>query len=224
MPDKKILVLGTGQYARPFAHLGDITLVNPMKWVDDGIGQTIKYDLVVFTGGEDVSPMMYGYPFAHANTHSNIPRDMAEKSIYNLCLLYRIPKVGICRGAQFLTVMNYGQLVQDCSNHAISGTHMITTQDKRSLPVTSTHHQMMVPGAGSEILAYAEGLSDRYENGSNQPYRPILPTINGKIFKEPEVVWHPLTRSLAVQYHPEYMDDESEGWKYFQHLLEEYVL
>ena len=53
-------------------------------------------DVVVFTGGEDVDPSLYGCDKVHF-TYSNKERDLAEKAIFEsvkptqLCL-------GICRG------------------------------------------------------------------------------------------------------------------------------
>ena len=53
-------------------------------------------DVVLFTGGEDVDPSLYGKK-RHARTFSNLSRDLEEKSIFEkvkpnqLCL-------GICRG------------------------------------------------------------------------------------------------------------------------------
>lgn len=43
-----------------------------------------------------------------------------------------------------------------------------------------------------------------------------------RVVTEPEVVYYPDTKSLAVQCHPELMDSSSSGWQYFQSLLEEY--
>lgn len=61
------------------------------------------------------------------------------------------------------------------------------------------------------------GLSDVYETGEG-----VLTFKHPQ--KEPEAVWFINTDFLAVQYHPEYMNHDSDGWRYYQGLLEEYVL
>lgn len=225
MTSKRILVLGGGQYARPFTDHGVVEMMNPKSF---DTSELCNYNLVVFTGGADVSPRMYGERWNHQNTHWDWERDVAEKYIFDLCVKHKIPQVGICRGAQFLCVANHGTLVQDVDNHAVSGTHrMNCVHPKPSLqviPVTSTHHQMMFPMGTFTILGYAPGLSSHYEDGTERNFKPEFPKDMYGDLMEPEVVWYPINRSLAVQYHPEYMADDTKGWKYFQFLLEEYVL
>lgn len=211
----KILVLGAGIYARPFEKHGDCRLVQPHALPDEFSWPEVK--MVVFTGGEDVDPELYG-DYKHQSTVSNINRDKIEVEFFKMAFLYGVPMVGICRGSQFLTVMNGGKLVQDCGNHAIQGTHTIHAKGKvNTIDVTSTHHQMMIPEGDFNILAYANGLSSWYQKGN------IKVTPKSKV-EEPEVVWYPNSASLAVQYHPEYMEDDSQGYQYFQELLEDYIL
>jgi gamma-glutamyl-gamma-aminobutyrate hydrolase PuuD len=77
-------------------------------------------DLIQFTGGADVSPMLYGEP-KHPRTYCDPNRDQHEANIFwnNIDK----PKAGICRGGQFLNVMSGGSMWQDVDNHAIGGTH-----------------------------------------------------------------------------------------------------
>lgn len=52
-------------------------------------------DLVCFTGGEDISPSLYGEK-SLVGTHTNLSRDKREVAAWNA--YSGIPKVGICRG------------------------------------------------------------------------------------------------------------------------------
>src|SRR5690606_31443963 len=79
-------------------------------------------DLVVFCGGEDVSPRYYGQ-HPHSTTHSNEKREEKEYKLYRQAKELGIPCVVICRGKQFLHVMNGVSLYQDVDGHAIAGTH-----------------------------------------------------------------------------------------------------
>lgn len=215
--DNTILILGTANYARPFIKHGDIRLVDPTTMVPQTVPlHDVK--LVVFTGGSDVHPELYGEAI-NPKTRSYPKRDYNEQSLFDRINKRRIPCVGICRGAQFLTVMNGGSLVQHVNSHAISGTHPIHTVDGKVIDVTSTHHQMMNPSGLYQTVAWAQGLSDVYEGGDSSVH--LKQTKVG--VKEPEVIYYDLTRSLAVQYHPEYMNEDTSGYKYFQELLEEYI-
>lgn len=53
-------------------------------------------DVVLFTGGEDVSPAVYGCK-KHHSTYCNPKRDKVEKEIFNKIKENQIA-LGICRG------------------------------------------------------------------------------------------------------------------------------
>ena len=188
-----ILVLGGVSYQEFFSKFGDVTT----NWKDINWGNV---KLCVFTGGEDVHPSYYGEEQGD-NTYTNISRDKFEKVIFDTCVKNDIPMVGICRGAQFLTVMNGGRLHQHVNNHTIG--HMIKTLDGKEFYVSSTHHQMMRPW-----------LCKNFE---------VLATANQWTGDDPEVVRYNTTRSLAIQYHPEFMGATSEGVVYASKLIEELV-
>jgi putative glutamine amidotransferase len=170
---------------------------------------------VVFTGGEDVTPSFYKEE-PHQTTCNNLRRDMQEQQIFELALKRNIPMVGICRGSQFLCAMSGGKLVQNIRGHG--GNHNVRTIDGRLISVTSTHHQMQLPPVGATVIAWAEpSLSNIYEGIT--PHKDImLPE------REYDCVYYPQTRALGMQYHPEYMSENSEGFLYCQELVEEYIL
>lgn len=167
-------------------------------------------DIVLFTGGADVYPGLYGEgDNIHPRTRYDIRRDDVCTRIYKSAKEVGAACVGICRGSQFLNVMNGGKLHQDVSGHAIiaSSGHNMLTKDGRSFQVTSTHHQMHIPGPKGELLAWAHEWKDR----------------DGTLVQErdSEVVWYDDTQDLCIQYHPEYMKYDSEGRSYFRELMEE---
>jgi len=91
--------------------------------------------MVSFTGGEDVSPSMYGEPVGY-RTGTNKYRDIFEKQIFEQALKHNIPMVGICRGSQFLNVMCGGRMIQDVTNHAGS-IHYAETYKGETMLVTT---------------------------------------------------------------------------------------
>lgn len=214
---RKILVLdGKGsEYDAPFKHHG--RLFHEPQLIED-------MDLVVFTGGEDVSPDLYGDK-VHPSSMINGKRDQLEQTVFNQAYIMSIPMVGICRGAQFLNVMNHGHLIQNVNGHSIGGTHPVHTKDGRTIQVTSTHHQLIVPANNAEVLAWSEGLISMLETGGTlNPQELLTPyKLAGGLSKEPDVVFWERTNALGVQYHPEYMNPDSGGWLYFQELLNKYI-
>ena len=176
-----------------------------------GVVDVTKYDAILFTGGEDVSPKLYDEPNLYSYT--DYTRDRAEKQLWERAVEAGVPCLGICRGSQFLTVMNGGKLVQDVKGHAIRGSHKMYTVDDREIMVSSTHHQMMIPGGNHLLIGWGIHGKDK-KNGWGQKIHQEL---------DPEVVFYPNTNNLAVQYHPEIMDNEAPAVDYYFELLKEYI-
>ena len=74
-------------------------------------------DAVIFTGGEDIAPTLYGYT---ADWHGipeewdyNATRDINDYLLMSYCLDKDIPILGICRGMQMLGVVSGASVIQD---------------------------------------------------------------------------------------------------------------
>lgn len=153
-------------------------------------------DLVVFTGGSDVNPELYGEHQHETTSYSNT-RDNEDMETYLKCFELGIPMLGICRGAQFLHVMNGGKLYQHVDNH--NGTHsMWDVHNKTRIErVSSVHHQSVMPTAanGFQLLATANESRNRWRN-------PYVNDIGTKI--DVEAFFYRDTLCLGIQGHPEY--------------------
>tara|TARA_R100001086_G_scaffold249777_1_gene190907 strand:- start:32583 stop:33158 length:576 start_codon:yes stop_codon:yes gene_type:complete len=169
-------------------------------------------DVVLFTGGSDVTPELYGQE-KHPATMSCSKRDEEECKIFQMCYLRAIPMVGICRGAQFLNVMSGGSMFQDVSGHTL-GDHEINTSCGLNFEVTSTHHQMMKPSDEGILLATANESLWREE------------VIEGNISRDTwdnndaEAVFYPKTRCFCYQPHPEFLEIDSQCQEYFFDMID----
>ena len=117
-----------GDFNRMFQRMFGVG-VKEFNWVD-------VPDLMIFTGGEDISPELYGQE--NYASYNNVSRDRVEIEVYNFCLEENIPMFGVCRGHQFLNVMLGGELIQHIEPPH-PGNHMIT--GKHNVFVNSMHHQ-----------------------------------------------------------------------------------
>lgn len=201
---------------------GDTSYTNLFLDKIEIVSEIKDANIVLFTGGEDVYPGNYGEDVGKYTSH-NRNRDKQETSEFikardlgKLC-------VGICRGAQFITTLSGGGLIQHVSGHGISGTHKIhLINEKVDIDITSTHHQMMYPfyldKSDYVILAKSkDNLSSTYLNGDD--CEKNLPPD----FVEPEIVYYKNTNSLCIQGHPEYMPKDSSAVKYINVLIREYL-
>lgn len=204
-------------YCAPFMDYAEVVTL-PQRTLQATYELLRQCKLAVFTGGTDIDARMYADTAHPATDDPDTSRDHNEHAAYEYCVQNQIPMVGICRGSQFLTVMNGGRLAQHVTGHSMAGSHAMHTNDGDTIMVTSTHHQMM----------WLEGIEDRCELlgwADNRSHEYALDSEDyvTKDMREPEVVWFPDTSCLCVQYHPEYMGKDTEGWKYFQKLIQQYV-
>jgi len=177
-------------------------------------------DLIQFTGGTDVDPSFYEQ-LAHPTTYTDISRDQREEEVYEEAEGYRIPCAGICRGGQFLNVMNGGALYQDVDNHARFGTHEAVTRSGVELQVTSTHHQMMIPHEKGEVLLTAKESS--YREGVNKKGDVVRYNPDVKQ-RDTEVVYYKESNTLCFQPHPEFVDNDHECRHYYFDLIDRFLI
>ena len=204
----RVYVVGGGfPYIRMFSDMGAV-----------GARDVEDADLICFTGGEDVSPELYGEQI-HPKAHTSSERDDFESVIFWTAVELDKPMVGICRGGQFLNVMNQGRMWQHVNNHG--GNHPILDMatGNHIEGMTSTHHQMMIPGPEANVLAVA-GLSTQKER-----------VVAGVVVKETsdpagntdvEAIFYNKTKSLCFQPHPEFYVGACRD--YFAGLLRAHII
>lgn len=162
----------------------------PILSIDDLNG----VDILVFYGGEDISPALYGETVAGSHSR-NLPsgRDKFETLVFQHAKGV-IPMLGICRGAQLITALTGGKLWQHVDNH--SGPHPIVLPDGSRIMTNSLHHQMMRPTIEMEIIATTENALSPKKRNMHGIFENDQP--------EPEICYHPEVKAILVQGHPEY--------------------
>lgn len=182
---------------------GGIPVIFPFTDLEEELAQlSAMCQGLVLTGGQDVSPEMYGQEPMDGLIEDCPKRDRMEKALLRMAIAENKPVLGICRGIQLINAALGGTLYQDLPlqhpsdvNHQqkppydqpahevtlVPGTPLEQCLGKKRIPVNSCHHQAVRDLApGLEIMASAsDGLT--------------------------EAVWMPGHRFLwAVQWHPEF--------------------
>jgi len=216
MPAITCFSMGEGTFY-PFTMLGckDKFIVNSLEVLKIA---KARPSLVIFWGGQDIHPSLYQekHSVYSGATSELVGRDVFERDAYAFCLEHGLPVVGICRGAQLMTALNGGKLIQHVNGHG--GDHPVRTIDGQEFKVTSTHHQMMLPKGEFELVAWSkEKRSDVYMGAGVKE----IEECHADDFKEPEIVFFPKTRTLAIQGHPEYLSEKSPFVQYTLKLIQE---
>lgn len=201
----------------------------PVHWMHNSTrtSDIRKADIVVFPGGSDINPSIYKESVGFM-THYSEKRDKEQIDEFNKARKLQKHIFGICRGAQLITALAGGKLVQHIHTHG--GSHNIRVQDvitkqAKEFNVNSIHHQMMYPfnlrDDEYKILGRAIGTKvTSFLDGKDQQMT-IPEDRDGTI--EPEIVYYPKIKSLGVQFHPEMMGIGTEASLYINQLIKRFI-
>lgn len=165
-------------------------------------------DGILFSGGGDVDPLLFGEEPLLENGEISPLRDSWELSLCKEALVKQIPLLGICRGMQIMNIAAGGTIYQDIfvqtgttlkhSQQAprFYGTHSVTAipksllaqlWQKEKIAVNSLHHQAVAkPGKGFFAAAYSnDHLIEAIEHET-------------------------ISFALGVQWHPEAMKEKEQ--------------
>ena len=98
-------------YRQAILHVGgEPRILDPSMSLDQAIG---GIDGLLLTGGDDVTPSLYGEPAHPATVEAEAGRDDFEIGLIKAARARELPIFAICRGVQVLNVACGGTLVQD---------------------------------------------------------------------------------------------------------------
>lgn len=157
-------------------------------------------DGLLFSGGTDIDPELYGQHAVPETVGVEARRDEFELALCRDAIANHIPTLGICRGVQLINVATGGTLRQHVPTHVgidqpaaepfhdvtIAADSRLATLYGSRLAVNSLHHQALDDiGAGLRVTAV--GSDDQL----------------------PEAIEHESLPVTGVQWHPEMMDTRS---------------
>jgi len=198
-------------YAKKIENAGGIPVILTKE---SGLPQFV--DGIVFSGGGDVDPLLFGEEPITKNGEISPLRDEYELELCAWAMEQELPLLGICRGMQIFAVVTGGKILQDMESQGTPwvkhsqqaprfyGTHTVTVEKdslladicrKEELVVNSFHHQA--------VAQVGEGFS-------------VCATSKDGIIEAMERVNSPFL--LGVQWHPEAMK-EAEQQAIFHRLV-----
>jgi gamma-glutamyl-gamma-aminobutyrate hydrolase PuuD len=142
-------------------------------------------DLVIFTGGTDINPLLYGetpHPTTQVQGDTLGRRDKFCVDLYHACIQAGCSVLGICRGHQHIAAMKGIKLIQDIQPSE-RGSRRVLFEGDFWATVPKCHHQAVPITKQLRILA--ETFLD-----TGVGFIEAFDTNNGKI--------------LCVQGHPEW--------------------
>jgi putative glutamine amidotransferase len=198
-------------YVRAVEAAGGRALLVPPSM--EGIDETLDaLDGLLFSGGSDLDPEMYGQE-THAETNGVVAeRDRAEIALLQAALERDMPVLAVCRGSQVLNVARGGDLVQHLPDVVGDEKH------KHTPGVFADHDVDLVSGTRvQQILGDHAPVKSHHHQGYGrlgEGLREAARAEDGTI----EAVEDPARRfALGVLWHPE----AGEDFALFEALVEE---
>lgn len=188
-------------YVRAVEAAGGLSLIVPPS--DDGVEETLDaVDGLIFSGGSDLDPELYGQE-PHPETNGIVPeRDSAELELLRGALDRDMPVLAICRGSQVLNIALGGDLVQHLPDEVGHNGH------KETPGVFADHDVEIEPGTRlASLLGDRVPIKSHHHQGLarlGEGLRPSARDEDGWV----EAVEAPGRRfTVGVLWHPEAGED-----------------
>jgi putative glutamine amidotransferase len=208
-------------YMDGIAQAGALPVMLPLTTDGTALEQICRtVDGLLFTGGQDVSPALYGEEKADYCSEICAQRDLMEAMLFSLAVTgLDKPAFGICRGIQFFNALLGGTLYQDLGVQykgiAQGGPQLRHHQEK---PYDEPSHTVTVKqGSPLHTLLGADKIA--VNSCHHQGVKDLSPELVCMAEAEDgltEAVYMPGRKfAWAVQWHPEYSLNDQYSQKLF---------
>jgi putative glutamine amidotransferase len=189
-------------YLRAVTRAGGVPVMLPPVGLD-GLSSLVEgLDGIVFAGGVDVDPALYGAE-PHGETSPAQPhRDRFEMALLRAVIEADLPFLAICRGMQALNVARGGHLIQHLPDVVGHTRHAATPGKMGTHPV-----QISVSSAVGKILGDAAVVPTYHHQAVKRLGTGLVPVAwtDDQVVEAVELQGHRF--GIGVQWHPEEGDD-----------------
>jgi len=177
-------------------------------------------DGLLFSGGGDVSPALYGGDSRLPHDDVIHERDELEIKLLEFAIQNSMPFIGICRGIQLINVALGGTLYVDIPSQ-LGGIIPHSTPD--TLPASHPAHTVSlnsIPWLNTSSTEKQVVVNSRHHQGIQSPGKNlvILGYASDGLIEAAQIAGHPY--GFAVQWHPENLVEEPVSRGLFNALIE----
>lgn len=230
MPDENIERVSF-KYIDAIVDAGGAPLILPLT-LNPHIYETLfpYIDGFILSGGQDISPHLYGGTEGDGKVQETTPtRDSIERLVLSYICNYDIPTLGVCRGMQMINVFFGGTLYEDIVSETPE-----TFQDlDEPLPHLqredfghTVHHVHIDPA--SQLGRIMEVDKAEVNSIHHQGIKDLAPDLQACAWSPDGLVegieFTERTFLLGVQWHPEWLTDQSCMRRIFEALIHHAML
>lgn len=176
-------------------------------------------DGILFTGGQDVAPQLYGEEISAECGETCEMRDCMERILFEKVYEEDKPAFGICRGIQFINVMMGGSLYQDiaaeyeqCGSKVLTGEKDLVEHHMEP-PYDHVCHEVLIERKTPlyQLLGKDKiGVNSYHHQAVKRLGKALIPMaysedglVEAVACKDRSFIW-------AVQWHPEFNYEKEE--------------
>jgi putative glutamine amidotransferase len=185
----------------------------------------LKLDGLIFSGGGDVAPGAYGGDAVLAGSNDvDFRRDAFEFALMESALDAELPILATCRGMEIMNVLRGGTLIEDLHHH-LGGAYTVMHHqvDEAGLPFYAYAHDVDITH-GSLLYDIVQSITLRVNSIHHQAIadlgsglRAVAHAADGIIEAIEFVV--PSSFFIGVQWHPEWLSNDSASEQLYARLL-----
>ena len=213
--DEKNSIWMLPDYLNSLRAAGAVPVIFPLDADESDIQQLYALcDGLLFTGGHDADPALYGQEKSSTCGTICASRDKLEAGLFRLGFADHKPMLGICRGCQMFNVFLGGTLYQDLPSELPSDIfHRMTAPYDRAI-----HTVTLAEGGRLQKITGCESLG--VNSFHHQGICNVAPALQAEAYAPDGLVesvscsQHPFL--LGVQWHPEYLKSSPSSAALFQ--------
>ncbi len=207
-------------YPKSVTDAGGLPVLIPLNLSNEDLDLLLtRVDGILFTGGYDVDPRLYGNQLHPRVEGVDADRDRVEIHLVQALINLRKPFFGICRGFQVINIALGGSLYEDLPEQFPGEIQ----HDNHNHPRDYLAHTVDVQSGTrlSELLGTgAIGVNSLHHQGINRLARGLQPSAMSPdgLVEAFELAGYPF--GLAVQWHPEELQEHASMHNLFQALVQ----
>lgn len=199
---------------------GGAPIMLPITNNDEVIDKYLEMiDGIFFTGGEDISPLIFGEEPIKGLGSIEYDRDEFEVRLYKKAVEKNMPILGICRGMQLINVAAGGTVYQDIYNQRPN----TNSHDPKITFWGNEYHSVEI-NEGSKIYEIFKKAHIKTNSYHHQAVKDIAEGYKATAFAKDGIVEGiesvNLNFAVGVQWHPEVMYDK---YPLFKNLFKAFI-
>lgn len=205
-------------FPRGVTQTGNLPIIIPIQTDPARADAYVEHlDGLIFTGGQDVSPLVFGEDPLPELQDVYLARDQWEIALFHAAQNYQVPILAVCRGLQLVNSILGGSVYQDYKYYPKSPDQPPVQHVQVHSHMTDPHHSVTLKPASTLSTLLGGETTIAVNSYHHQVLHELAPSLTPTAWATDGVIEgaeRPATEAsapiLGVQWHPEVMIFKNE--------------